>query len=144
MHVAREIKQTRWRIFFDTPCNILYTLSKVIFRQRSSSVIGCLLSKVVFRQRSSSIKGRLPLKGVLHRRSSSIEGRLPSKGIFHQSLSPKLTRCRSEFRQKRFWQTKWNRQTHKATCWCCSAPQKSVTDRQTNRQTNRQTDGKQT
>ena len=35
-----------------------------------------LPSKVVFRQRLSSIKGRLPSKVVLHQMLSSIEGRL--------------------------------------------------------------------
>ena len=51
-----------------------------------------LPSKVVFRQRSSSVKGRPPVKVVLHQRLSSIEGRLPSKGVFHQmsSSAPEL------------------------------------------------------
>ena len=61
--------------------------SKVVFRQRSSSVKGRLPSKVVFRQRSSSIKGRLPSKVVFRQRLSSIKGRLPSKGFFHRRLS---------------------------------------------------------
>ena len=42
-----------------------------------------LLSKVVSRQRLSSIKSRLPSKVVFHQRSSSIKGRLPSKDVFH-------------------------------------------------------------
>ena len=61
--------------------------SNVVFHQmsssRSSSIKGCFLSKIVFRQRSSSIKGCLPSKVIFHRRSSSIEGRLPSKVVFH-------------------------------------------------------------
>ena len=52
--------------------NILYTLLKVVFRHRSSSVKGCLPSKVVFCQRLSSIEGRLPSKVVFGQRLSSV------------------------------------------------------------------------
>ena len=57
---------------------------KVVFRQRSSSVEGLLPSKVVFCQRSPFVKGCLPLKVVLRQMSSSIKGRLPSKFVFCQ------------------------------------------------------------
>ena len=49
-----------------------------------------LPSKVVFRQRSSSVKGRLPSKVVLHQRLSSIEGRLPSNVVFWPWAAPEL------------------------------------------------------
>ena len=62
----------------------LRLLSKVVFRQRLSSVKGRLLSKVVvFLQRSYCVKGCLPSKLVFHQRSSSIKGRFPSMFVFH-------------------------------------------------------------
>merc|ERR1711984_16217 len=48
---------------------------------------GCLLSKVVLRQRLSSVKGRLPSKVVFCQRLSSVDGRLPSKVVFRQRSS---------------------------------------------------------
>ena len=65
----------------------LRLLSKVVFRQRSSTVKGRLLSKVVFGQRSSSVKGRLPSKVVFRQRSSSVKSLLPWKVVFHQMAS---------------------------------------------------------
>ena len=64
----------------------LRLLSKIVFRQSSSSVRGCLLSKFVFRQRSSSIKGRLPSKVVFRKRSSSAKGCSSSKVVLHQII----------------------------------------------------------
>ena len=60
--------------------------SKVVFRQRSSSLKGRLPSKVIFRQSSSSVKVRLPTKVVFHQRLSSVKGHLPSKFIFRQRI----------------------------------------------------------
>ena len=67
--------------------NILYTLSKVVFHQKSSCVKSRLPSGVIFRQRSSFVKGCLPSKVVFCQRSSSVKGRLPLKVVFHQRLS---------------------------------------------------------
>ena len=67
--------------------NILYTLSKVVFHQKSSCVKSRLPSGVIFRQRSSFVKGRLLLKVVFRQRSSSVKSRLPSKVVFHRRSS---------------------------------------------------------
>ena len=67
--------------------NMLYTLSKVIFYQKLSSV------KLVFCQGTSSANGCLLLKGVFRRRSSSSFGSFsflgfsPECGIAQLSLS---------------------------------------------------------
>ena len=62
--------------------------SKVVLRQRSSSVRGHLPSKVVFCWRSFSVKGRLLSKVVFRQRSYSIEGRHPLLGYFHFCPAP--------------------------------------------------------
>ena len=76
--------------------------SKVIFHKRSSSIKGRIPSKVIFRQRSSSVKGPLPSKVVFRQRSYSFKGRLPSKVVFHQRLSSVKGRLPSNvfFRQR--------------------------------------------
>ena len=88
---------------------MLYTLSKVIFYEKLSSVKARLLSGVIFRQRSSSVKGHLPLLGhfnfcpalcafqqcaccflskvIFRQRSSSVKSRLLSKVFFCQKMS---------------------------------------------------------
>ena len=67
--------------------NILYTLSKVVFHQKSSCVKSRLPSGVIFRQRSSFVKGRLLLKVVFRQRSSFVKSHLPSKVVFHRRSS---------------------------------------------------------
>ena len=74
------------------------SVSKIVFYQRLSSIIGRLPSKVIFHHRSSSIKSCLPSRVVFHlwcppskvifpHRSSSIKGCLTSKVICFQKLS---------------------------------------------------------
>ena len=47
---------------------------------------GCLPSRIVVRQRSSSVKGRLPSKVVFRQRSSFVKDSLLSKVNFRQRL----------------------------------------------------------
>ena len=54
----------------------------LIFRQRLSSIKGCLPPKVILPRRSFSNKDHLPPKVVFHQRSSSNEGCLPPKVVF--------------------------------------------------------------
>ena len=103
---------------------------KVVFHWRLSSTKGCLPPKVIFHQKSSSTKGHLPSKVVFHWRSYSTKGRLPTKVFFHQRLilhlwvvsipNLSLIPC-LEVALNCFGQNIFLNETHKATCWCCSA-----------------------
>ena len=61
--------------------------SRVVFKQRSSSIKSCLPWKEVFNERLFSIKGLLPSKVFFHQRSSSIKECLPTKVVFNQTSS---------------------------------------------------------
>ena len=80
--------------------NILYTLLKVVFHQKSSYVKDPFPLKVVFGQRSSSIKGRLPSKVVFRQRSSSFKGCV---------LPPSCPRATPEVNQAKWAWSFWRR-----------------------------------
>ena len=62
-------------------------LLKVVFRQRMSSVKGCLPSRSSSIKRLCSVKGRPPSKVVFRQRASSVKGCLHSKVVFRQKSS---------------------------------------------------------